>query len=299
MKLTNHFSSLISALTALLLFLLFSSCEREITLDLADSEDLIIVQGSIYEDSIPIIILTRNVPFYGTTQLNANTDLFIKNADVRVWDENDTVILPQLNIPVEMDSAQYDFIVYTNLLADFKGKVGHTYHLRIIAEDKELYASTYIPAIIPVDSLWWTAKTLNDTAYAQLYCLFEDPDTTGNFYRYFTKRNSELMYPGLASAFDDAVINGTSFEIPITRAYDRNADISFNSYGLFEPGDTVTFRLCGIDMDSYLFWLTLDNNSNSGGPFASPVVIKSNIIGSGGFGSWCGYSISDNTIILQ
>lgn len=299
MKLSKDFMLRILALPSLSLLLFLCSCEREITLDLADSEDLIIVQGSIYEDSIPIIILTRNVPFYGTTQLNANTDLFIKNAEVKVWDENDTVILPQLNIPVEMDSSQYDFIVYTNPLSDFKGEVGHTYHLQIIAGEKELYARTYIPAIIPVDSLWWNTKTLNDTTYAQLFCLFEDPDTTGNYYRYFTKRNSEPMYPGLSSVFDDAVVNGTSFQIPVTRAYDRNADIPFNSYGLFEPGDTVTFRVCGIDQASYRFWQTLENNSNSGGPFASPVVVKSNITGAGGFGSWCGYSISDNTLILQ
>jgi hypothetical protein len=295
----NYITKLmLGALTVMMLISLFS-CEKEITIDLPAPEDLIIVQGSIYQDSIPIVILTRNIPYYGTNDFTASTNLFVKDAIVKVWDDEDTIILSQNSLTIEQDSSEYELVFYANFSSNFKGEVLKTYHLEISAEDKLLTAKTYIPAITNIDSMWWEPKVLDDSTYAQLFCLFEDPDTTGNYYRYFTKRNSEPMYPGFSSVFDDAVVNGTSFEIPITRAYDRNADVDFKTYGLFEIGDTTLFRVCGIDEATYNFWLTLENNSNTGGPYASPVIVNGNIEGQGGLGIWGGYSIEDNYLILQ
>ena len=103
--------------------------------------------------------------------------------------------------------------------------------------------------------------------------------------------------PGLSSVFDDAIINGTIFDFPIDRGYNRNDSIDFDVYGLFDRGDTITVKWSNIDKAHFDFWRTYEFSLGSqGNPFASPLEIKSNIVG--GLGIWGGYAPSYKTIIV-
>src|SRR5690606_16825761 len=94
-----------------------------------------------------------------------------------------------------------------------------------------------------------------------VYINFKDPDTLGNFYRYFTQRNDEPLYaPVTSSAYDDIVVNGQFISLPLERGQSRQADFDGNTYGYFWRGDTVTLKWCTIDNPSYDFWNTLEND---------------------------------------
>lgn len=276
----------------------FIACENEITLDLPEPEDLIVVDASIYEDSVAVVVLSRNFSFFGTSALGPEADIYVGGATVTLSSEGESIELTELNVPIVIDSTGTTITAtfYADINGEMIGEVGKTYSLTVEAEEKVITASTSIPEILPVDSIWWIPNVINDTLWGRVYSTISDPDTLGNYYRYFTRRNDEPLYAGLGSVFDDKVINGTSLDLPIDRGYDRQAALDFSTYGLFEPGDTVLLRLCGIDEDTFNFWLTLENNSNSGGPFASPTVVDSNI--EGGLGIFAGYSVDDTYIIL-
>jgi len=275
----------------------FLACENEITLDLPQPEDLLVVDASIFEDSVAVVVMTRNQSFFGNSALGLGDDLFVRGAEVLLSSDGDTIELSELVFPIQIDSVTtVEAVIYADVGAEMIGEVGKSYHLTINTSSETVTASTSIPGMLPIDSVWWIPNVINDTTWARVNATVVDPDTLGNYYRYFTKRNSEPTYAGLGSVFDDKVINGTSLDFPIDRGYDRQAPFDFQTYGLFEPGDTVLLRLCGIDEQTFNFWLTLENNSNSGGPFASPTVVDSNV--EGGLGIFAGYSVNDNYIIL-
>ena len=68
------------------LLLLFSSCEREITVDLPQGNSHIVVEGYIENGTNPYVILTKDVPYFASINLSELQDLFIKGASVKVSD---------------------------------------------------------------------------------------------------------------------------------------------------------------------------------------------------------------------
>ena len=146
----------------------------------------------------------------------------------------------------------------------------------------------------PLDSVWIEEE---DDTLATLFALYSDPDTIGNYLRYFTKRNSESFYPGFASVFDDNLINGQTFHFPLDRGQSRSDDLDLDTYGYFWKGDTVIVRWCAIDRRHYDFWKTIEFDSGIDGPFSSATIIESNI--EGGLGVWGGYGCSYDTIIVS
>jgi hypothetical protein len=126
-----------------------------------------------------------------------------------------------------------------------------------------------------------------------------DPDTIGNAYRLFAKKNSETEYfPASGAHFNDDFTNGQR----VVFFYGQGKRPFFAS-DTFVPreffyklGDTILLKFCSIGRNEELFFNTLDAATNSNGnPFSSPVIVKSNI--EGGLGIWCGYSPAYDTII--
>ncbi|MDA7501995.1 DUF4249 domain-containing protein [Chitinophagales bacterium] len=283
-----------------LLFLLIGatvlfSCERELTVDIPPPPDKIVVGGTINEGSGARVTLTKNQPFYGEISIASAEDFFIAGATVRVSDGEQSITLQEFAI----DTAGVEVVIYVDLFSQLAGERGKTYSLEIEYEEQLYTATTQIPNILPMDSIWAETVTIGDNdSLARVSVQFNDADTLGNYYRYFTQRNSEPMYPGLNSVFDDLVINGETFPAIIDRGYDRNSDIDFEYFGYFNRGDTVVVRNCGIDEEHFRFWQTMEAAGNGGGPFSPITIVKSNIVGENVLGIWGGYSIDEQSIII-
>jgi hypothetical protein len=177
------------------------------------------------------------------------------------------------------------------------GKLNQTYFLQITTEDKVLTSQTTIPGLVPLDPLTWQPHPdSKKDSLVSVYINFKDPDTLGNFYRYSTQRNQEpFYYPLSASVYDDKLVNGQRISLPLERGMSQNAQIDNDTYGYFWKGDTVTLKWTNIDLASYNFWRTLENDGGDS-PFSSPVVIKTNI--NGGLGIWCGYATDYATLVI-
>jgi len=286
----------ISGIFAIAAFLaLFSSCQKDINIALPQAVDKVVIEGSIDLNDYPIVIVTRNLPYFGTIDSTMIYNLFIQDAVVIVSDGmmNDTL------------HKTYDFNAYPQIYfkgTKIKGEVGKTYFLTVNAEGKTFTSTTTIPATVTLDSLWFKLEP-NKDSLGYIWSKFTDPPEQGNYYRLYTKRinKDKTFVPMLySSVYSDNLFNGQSFTFSIERGTS-----SFNSItedpdlGYFKIGDTTVIKACTIDKASYDFWRSAESEIYGGGnPFMNPTQIKSNIEG-GGLGGWCGYGCLYDTVIAK
>lgn len=308
---------------ALLLSLAFlGACTKDISIPLPPGEEQIVVEGYIETGLPPVVVLSRSQPYFGNVSPGAITESFVRNATVTVSQGSRSVPLievaassltPELrevlrtsfgiDLRVLIDSLGFDFYFYTPSDFTFVGEVGLSYSLEVLAEGKRLTAVTTLPALNPVDSLIVSPHP-EFQKYDTLYSIsvrYSDPPGVRNFVRYFTRRNSEPFYPGyFNSVLDDATlfaVDGQTFNFPIERGWNRADDPDEEFYIYFIAGDTVTLRWAAIDEAHHGFWASLEfDRASVGNPFASPIVIRSNI--QGGLGIWGGYSTTYHTVVL-
>ncbi|WP_230680361.1 DUF4249 domain-containing protein [Pontibacter sp. 172403-2] len=302
----------------LLIFTVLTGCEQNLTLDLPEGQEQLVVEGHIEQDAPPVLILTRTTPVFSAFNAEELAGNFVHNANIVVSTQGRDYTLQevpspafseamrqavsaQLSIPEQLLISGSGFVVYVYTSDELKGKLGETYKLRISHEGRTLTASTTIPQLNPIDSLWTVPHPdAAQDSLVTLYYRYNDPDTLGNSIRYFTKRNSEPYYPGyFTSVFNDELINGGTISFPLERGEPKGqAELDQDKYGYFGKGDTITVRWAAIDIAHFRFWSSLEaEQSNNGSPVGSPGAVQSNI--SGGYGIWGGYAVTYHTLVVQ
>ncbi|MEY4595015.1 MAG: hypothetical protein RIQ47_1425 [Bacteroidota bacterium] len=295
---THHFQIALAFLVAVTVF---SGCEKTVTVELPNVDDKIVVEGYIETGQPPYVILSRSLDFFGTVNLNSIVQNTIQGATVTVSDGFITDTLQQ--IP--------GFGVYVS--QQLTGTPGRTYYLIVRADGEILTAKTLLPNPVELDSVWWKVDGQRDSlgfAWAHL----SDPDTLGNYYRWFARRINRYTYGELAgqqkdsifiaplgSVFEDKFINGRSFDFNAARGRLRNSDkeddLNEESF-FFKRGDTIVVKFTSIDRAHFEFWRSEETQvSNNGNPFGSITPITSNI--NGGLGIWGAYSTTFDTIYAQ
>jgi hypothetical protein len=271
------------------------SCEKNITVDLPEAEQKIVVEGYIEPGEKAVVMLTRSASFFAPVDSASLLSYLVLNAFVTVSDGVTTdTLLPAL------DTNYYVPLLYKS--QTLLGQAGKTYTLTVVADGKTVTSVTTIPQPVPLDSVWFKIQEGRDTlgyAWAHL----TDPDTIGNCYRWFAKRlhKDKRFLPPPGSVFEDKFINGKSFDFAYNRGTEPNstaADDTNDERGFFKRGDTIAIKFCAIDRTHFEFWrLEIIQEQNNGNPFASPAPIPTNI--NGGLGIWGGYSSTYDTIIAQ
>ena len=279
-------------------FLVFS-CQKEISVSLPDTTQRYVVEASVNQrfQSLNYVFISKSVDYF-------NPDLSmggIKGA--RVYITEGTVVGTDTiynGTPIQMIDIG-TFPGADTLLKGFSGiyfsatlvgKENTPYLLQITLPDStKITGKTFIPKVVPIDSVVYIVKnedlnkdSFND-AYATLF--FSDPIEQNN-YRLALHKNVDSIMLGWGSAdsyrtFDDQLLNGVQREIPYNRMY--------------KQGDTLNFYLNSIGRKEYLFWQSFNSAANNGGPFATPVQVKSTVTGV--IGSFTGYGCSYKRIIMK
>lgn len=303
-----------------------SACEKDISVDIPDPEDKLVVEGWIEQGRPPFVFLTQNAAYFGKTNVNQLDSFFVHDATITVSNGSTTDTLQELclenlpdgaaqeefaqsfGVPVGEEGEPPNICIYTvediqqfflnpSSYNGFKGELGTNYELTVHAEGDTLQANDRLRELMPIDSLSYRFKENSDTLISVIVNLRE-PEESGNFIRYFTKRNSEPFYPPQGgSVYDDNFFSGQYFSLPIERGISNSADVEFEEFGYFYRGDTVVLKWTHITKEHYDFWSTLEyEQGNSANPFSSPTRINSNI--DGGLGVWGGYAADYDTIVL-
>lgn len=316
MQRLNLFAILKIALFSILSVLLLVRCERDIELDLPAPQPKIVVEGSIETGQPPMVILNKNYPYFGTFSYANYQAGFVHDATVQISNGTQTQTLEEVCWSELSDAEKalfgqmlgsaalpdgFEFCVYTfkTLAPPMIGENGKTYTLYIETTDgKTATAVSKLPYPVALDSLWLVKH--NSPKYdtmRRVYTRISDPDTLGNYYRYFTAYNSENFIPALGSTYDDRLVNGKTFDFPLDRAMSRGVELDFETYGYCRVGDTIRIKWTSIDKNAYDAWNTLEFAANSAGPLSSGTRFQSNIEGDDFIGIWCSYGVGAINVI--
>jgi hypothetical protein len=286
--------------TIILGMLFLVACEKDIQIEPNQNQAKMVVDAEIENGQAPIVVLSSSLNYFSTIDTSTLFASFIKGAKVQINNGTKTVTL-QVNELRFPQGGRYVF--YTTPLNDpMLGEIGKTYQLSIEYQGQQYQSTTTIPLITKtIDSLWSkrVANRPNTDSFRVLMARIIDPPGLGNYIRYFTKVNKQPFFPGFNSAFDDAIIDGKTYNIDIDKGVDKNQPFERENYGFFKIGDTVTVKLANIDKASYTFWRTWEFAFRSiGNPFSSPGVVIGNI-NNGALGAFCGYGSQYKTYICK
>lgn len=282
--------------------LFFISCEKDIQLEPENAAPKLVVDAQIETGQPPIVILSKSLNYFSELNSSVLTNSFVRNANVSISNGTTTHLLREYGITQNGVTYYFYSNDFTNPSNSFTGEVGKRYDLKIEVDNQQYTASTTIPLLTKkIDSIWWKAPPSGvDTTFAIVMAKISDPQGLGNYIRYFTRRgSSQVFLPGGNSVFDDQIIDGKTYEIPVSAGVDRNRPPStLDSSGYFFKGDTVTVKFANIDRSTYNFWNTWEFAFQSvGNPFSSPIKVIGNI-SNGALGAFNGYSTQLKTVII-
>jgi hypothetical protein len=282
----------------ILLFILFTSCEKDVNLKLDKIPNQLVVDASIENGMPPIVILSKSLNYFSKINRDTLAASFVKNASVFISTDTKNVKLTADSL-INNDGFVVHFYTSKPGPDFFVGELKNTYNLKIIYNGNQFTATTTIPELTrKIDSLW--VEQLNekkDSNNIKIAVSQTDKKGLGDFMRYFTSVNNSFYLPGLNSVYADELNDGISFTTFLDRGVDKNLDNKLFNFN-YSKGDTVTYKFCNIDIKCFDFWRTFEYNYQSNGnPFASPIKILSNIQG-GGFGYFGGYAAQYKTLII-
>jgi hypothetical protein len=272
----------------ILLVLSITSCEKEIDINLPPSKEEIVVEASINQltSTLNYVIISKTIDYF-KPDLSLNS---IRGAKVYITEGN--IVGNDTIFNVSDRQAFIDILdtlapgVYVNPF--FQGKAEKPYLLEIDMPDgSKITGKTFIPKPLTIDSSsYWFEKVNNDTNAYFYMDWFDGPEQ--NNYRFAMLNRYDSIFTGWGIAdrfytFDDERIN--------------NQKRPFQMLNPFKYGDTVHIYMAQIGRQEYLFWDSFRNAANNGGPFSTPVAVKSNITGA--IGSFTGYGITYKRFLLR
>ena len=289
-----------------LVFLFHTSCEKEVNIKLDNGQSRLVVEGAIETGLPPYVFLTESIGYFAKIDLATLQNSFVHNALVKVSDGVKTITLKEYSFDTGINGNKFYFYSVDTSMPPSEwilGEVEKFYTLSIEVNGQTYQSTTKIPNPTQLDSVITALPPVipqNNPDARQIKVFFKDPDTLGNYMRYFTKRNNEPYYPGLNSVYPDEIINGTQFETTLDAGENRNrSELSFDSLGFFHPGDTVVLKWCAIDKAVYDFYSTFEFAiSTIGSPFASPIRVRTNI-SNNALGVWAGYGSVYTTLVIE
>jgi hypothetical protein len=303
-------------------FISLYSCEKTIDVTIPFAPSQIVVDGYIESAGFPVVVLTRTIPYFSEIGSNELYDNFVHDAIVSVEVDGTTYPLTEvcadqipdtlLDLFMELtgivipSGSDFNFCVYTDITFSLVGEEGKTYNLSVESDDDILSATTSIPNIVSLDSVWFQVEgTLDSLGLA--WAILSDPDTIGNAYRWSARRISHnadgqvedpVYIAPFNSATDDQFFNGLTFEFSSTRGqlpYSTAEDDNNIEAFFFKIGDTIAVKGMSIDIATFQFLRSYYTDlANQGSPFASPASLKTNV--TGGIGIWAGYGVFNDTI---
>lgn len=295
----NHFLLLFSVSVCAF----FSSCEKEIEVELPDYDRKIVIEGTIENGSPAMVIVSKSVPYFATLDLETlMNDVFIRDAVVTVSCDGQS---EQLHFTLCEDSPIYMAYVGHNII----GEPNKRYDLRVEYDGKVYTSSTTIRDPFRLDSVWLAFLDEKDTLPTSRIQLSDNP-ATHDYYMFRIKVHGKKLHDRLwvtsmPVAFDDATFSGQTVNYEILRA---NPSALFMAtmtdeekqeyYRLtYRKGDTVYLKTSMLDYDAYQYWSAMTYQLAVGqNPFMSPAPVPCNITGDNVIGNWCGFASTVDTL---
>lgn len=257
----------------ILIFLVFFSCEKVITVDLNEANPNIVIEGILNGSEGTLKVAVSRTGSY----FDAYSVQMVSGASVTFSDE-----LGNQFIPAETGNGIYE-------VSEIFVNQGLTYTLEVEVEGTTYEGESVLNDPVEIDSLnaeYFDGFGFLDPGYL-IHCFFQDPEGLDNFYRIKLYVNGVYQdSPDFYYVLNDEFFNGNRVDIRLQGQ-------------LFNIADTVVARLMAIDKSTYEYFNSLQDiiGSSSAGTAApaNPVTNLSN----GALGYFSAFTIHSDTIIIQ
>jgi hypothetical protein len=304
-----------------LFFFFLFSCTKEVKIDIPQNEEKIVVEGRIYTNQFPVVLLSRTQYIYAPTDLLSYLNSFISDAEVYMTIDADSVQLFPMNIsdlPLESlyrvceileinpDEAQFLSIkVYSTLDSNFVGKLGKSHKLTVRHGGRFIQGETTLLNPVAFTNLYWN-PSIENNEYGTSVANFTDPITMNDAYFWEAKRihlfqgepiDKYFKRPGggyIRDKYWNGMYRTLDYGNPLKRRDTTHLEDFKRSYRKF---DSVVIRFSKIEYQIYEFFRTRrEQMDNQGSPFASPINVKTNLKGPA-VGIWAGFSPYYDTLV--
>jgi len=204
-------------LVAIVMGMIFASCEKTITFRPDDTEPVVVVEASIENGQAPVVILSQSFNYFNQISAELLANSFIRNAEITISNVTLTHTLKEYKQTV---ANGYSIYYYSNDSINnrntaFVGEFGKSYSLSVKVAEREYTATTTIPPLTKkIDSLWWEDAPNNpNPVKVILMGRFIDPPGLGNYTRFYTQVDGLQFYPGFNSVFDDQLTDGVTYNL--------------------------------------------------------------------------------------
>lgn len=256
-----------SILSLLVLYILTTSCEKIIDVDLNEASPAPVFEAVLENDSTCYVKASLTSSFYNNSSSPA-----ITNAVMTITDQSGNS---------ETLSHEGGGIYRGSTII---GTIGNTYTLDINIDGALYSASSTMPPLTPIDSCSIQDRgslfggSIPGPIRYFVYVNYTDPGNLTNYYAIQTTYydSLEANYVTNYRIADDELSNGIG-----TR--------SFTTFASFESGDTLNIELASIDQATHLYFKTLqDAISGAGIASAAPANPTTNFSEGalGYFGAW-------------
>jgi len=246
-----------------------TSCEEIIEIDLNSSDPALVIEASLYKDSVSMVNLTKTANYFSVDEPSP-----IENASVTITSGN--------------ISEELSYIGNGNYIGQsIIGTEGENYGVEILWNETTYAGSAFLPKqteILALEVIRFQPPSPHAPLFLQIESTFLDDPEVENFYLLRYVQNDTLL-SGQYFAFSDlmAIDDTISFTNPMV---------------YFNPGDEVVLKIFSIDEPLYNFFVQL-NDALSGGMAMSstPYNPTSNIEGAMGY--FAAWSYDADTITIQ
>jgi hypothetical protein len=252
-------------LAASLFTLASTSCTKVIDLKLKNGDPLFVIEGNFSDDTLGNEIrISKSVPFNQT-----NTFPSVTNAIVTLIDASGNV--------ETLAHSQNGIYPIKTTLANY----GSKYKLNINVDGKTFTSESTMPYPTKLDSIDFLTFSFGANDNINVVPMYQDSVGIKNFYRFVVSSNDSVSNDIFVT--DDVLADGLISGQPY-----------FGDYEL-KKNDTAKIEMQCIDKNVYLYFFSLDQNSNGGAAPANPV---SNITG-GALGYFNAHTVSRKARIVQ
>ena len=156
----------------------------------------------------------------------------------------------------------------------------NTYRLRVEINGQTFTASSKMPSLVRLDSVYFREITLFEGPRKLTHVLFREPEGKGNYYRFMEYKNG--VYNKAINVINDDLIDGN-----IVNQILRPGD--YSDEAAYKVGDKIKVDFLTIDPFVYRYWFSTSASTGGDGA-ATPVNPVTNLMG-GALGYFSAHTI--------
>ncbi len=256
----------------LVILLTGTACEKVIDVQLKDVEKKYVIEGIITNNGKAKVIITQTGNVSDPLVFNGVT-----NASVTIT-------------PTGMAAQTLQATSAGIYEATFLVPAERNYTLQVSIGGQQFSASCYMPAQVPVDTVFTTTEQFIGDPQILPNILYSDPVKPGNAYKQALWVNGVKIRQIYIS--NDEYSNGRQCNDRLYIIPDEDEDNS--TIPVIQPGDTLTIEMNCIDPVIYKYWFSLQRSALGSNEQATPANPVSNIQG-GALGYFSAHTIETIT----